>query len=324
MTPKITFEEHFLAPGFERHSEAFLKLIPTDQAQTLRRRLVDFDGERIEAMDRDGITHSVLSLTGPGAQGEPVETAVQMAQRANDFLADKIAPRRDRLSGLAALPMHDPDAAAAELRRAVDDLGFRGCLVNGHSQGSYYDDPKYDIFWAELERLQVPFYLHPGNAFATPHVLEGQPVLHGAVWGWGVETGSHALRLLFGGVFDRYPGVRLVLGHMGEALPFLRWRFDSRFNAYPTGVDLQRAPSDYFTRNILITTSGVNSHPALMGALGEMGPDGVMFSIDYPYEDSAEATAFIETAPLDAATKRKVCHDTAARLLGLPLLADGS
>ncbi|MFV0303240.1 MAG: amidohydrolase family protein [Paracoccus sp. (in: a-proteobacteria)] len=324
MTPKITFEEHFLAPGFERHSEAFLKLIPKDQADTLRRRLGDFDGERIEVMDRDGITHSVLSLTGPGPQGEPVESAVEAVQRVNDFLANKIAPRSNRLSGLAALPMHDPEAAAAELHRAVADLGFLGCLVNGHSQGAYYDDPKYDVFWAELERLNVPFYLHPGNAHTTPHVLEGQSVLHGAVWGWGVETGSHALRLLFGGVFDRFPEVKLVLGHMGEALPFLRWRFDSRFNAYPTGVDLKRAPSEYFTRNILITTSGVNSHAALMGALGEMGPDGVMFSIDYPYEDSAEATAFIESAPMDAATKRKVCHNTAAQLLGLPLLADVS
>lgn len=324
MTPKITFEEHFMAPGFERHSEAFLKLIPRDQAEILTRRLGDFDGERIETMDRGNIVRSVLSLTGPGAQGEEPATATEAAQRANDFLAEKVAQRPDRLSGLAALPMNDPEVAAEELHRAVADLGFLGCLVNGHTQGVYYDDPKYDAFWAELQRLDVPFYLHPTNAYATPYVLEGQPVLHGAVWGWGVETGSHALRLLFSGVFDRFPKVKIVLGHMGEALPFLRWRYDSRFGAYPMGTQLELAPSAYFTRNIVMTTSGVCSHAALAGALGEMGEDGVMFSVDYPYEDSDTAVAFIETAPVDAATRRKLCHDNAAALLGLPQLAESA
>ncbi|MCO6381278.1 amidohydrolase family protein [Oceanicola sp. 502str15] len=324
MTPKITFEEHFMAPGFEKHSAAFLKLIPKVQAERLMQRLGDFDGERIELMDRGGIVRTVLSLTGPGAQGEPAETAVEAARQANDFLAAKVAMRPERLSGLASLPMHDPEAAVAELQRAVKELGFLGCLVNGHTHGTYYDAPEYDLFWAELERLGVPFYLHPTNAYATPYVLEGMPVLHGATWGWGVETGSHALRLLFAGVFDRFPGVKIVLGHMGEALPFLRWRYDSRFGAYPMGVELALPPSQYFTRNIVITTSGVCSHPSLMGALGEMGAEGVMFSVDYPYEDTEAAVEFIETAPLDEATRRLVCHDTAAALMGLPLIGAGS
>lgn len=324
MTPKITFEEHFMAPGFEEHSAAFLKLIPREQADLLMKRLGDFDGERLELMDKGGIARTVLSLTGPGPQGEPADTAIEAAERANDFLATKVALRPDRLSGFAALPMHDPQAAARELQRAVKDLGFLGCLVNGHTHGTYYDAPEYDVFWAELERLGVPFYLHPINAYATPYVLQGQPVLHGATWGWGVETGSHALRLLFGGVFDRFPGIKIVLGHMGEALPFLRWRYDSRFGAYPMGVDLKLKPSEYFTRNIVITTSGVCSHPSLMGALGEMGPEGVMFSVDYPYEDTAAAVEFIETAPMDEATRRLVCHDTAAALMGLPLIGAGA
>ncbi|WP_372801685.1 amidohydrolase family protein [Paracoccus seriniphilus] len=322
MTPKITFEEHFMAPGFEKHSAAFLKLIPKAQAERLMQRLNDFDGERLELMDKGGIVRTVLSLTGPGPQGEPDDTATEAAQRANDYLAQKIALRPDRLSGFAALPMHDPEAAVVELRRAVKELGFLGCLVNGHTHGTYYDAPEYDVFWAELERLDVPLYLHPANAYATPYVLQGMPVLQGATWGWGVETGSHALRLLFAGVFDRFPGVRIVLGHMGEALPFLRWRYDSRFGAYPMGIDLKLKPSQYFTRNILITTSGVCSHPSLMGALGEMGEEGVMFSVDYPYEDTEAAVAFIETAPLDDRAKRMVCHDTAAGLLGLPLASD--
>src|SRR5579875_3508800 len=249
MTPKITLEEHFMAPGFERHSDAFLKLIPPNQAQRLVRRLGDFDGERLELMDKGGIVRSVLSLTGPGPQGEAPGADVEAARRANDFLAEKIAARPDRLSGFAALPMQDPEAAAAELRRAVEELGFLGCLVNGHSHGVYYGAAPYDAFWAEAERLGVPVYLHPINAHRTPHVLEGLPVLHGATWGWGVETGGHALRLLFSGVFDRFPKLKVVLGHMGEALPFLRWRFDSRFAAYPMGVALQLKPSQYFARN---------------------------------------------------------------------------
>ncbi|MDS9951788.1 MAG: amidohydrolase family protein, partial [Planktomarina sp.] len=322
MTPKITFEEHFMAPGFEKHSEAFLKLIPRDQAEILTRRLGDFDGERIEVMDRGGIDRSIISLTGPGTQGESVEKAVDAAKGANDFLAEKISKNPNRLGGLATLPMHDPEAAARELYRAVKDLGLQGCLVNAPTNGAaYYEGTDYDPFWNELERLGVPFYLHPSNAYVTPHVLGGMPVLQGATWGWGVETGSHALRILFGGVFDRFPDVKLVLGHMGEALPFLRWRYDSRFGAYPMGVSLDRAPSAYFGSNILITTSGVCSHPTLMGAIGEMGEDAVMFSVDYPYEDTNLAVDFIETAPLEDATRVKICHDNAARLFGMPTLA---
>lgn len=324
MIPKITFEEHFMAPGFEKYSDAFLKLLSPDQAKLLIRRLGDFDGERIDLMDKGGIVRTVLSLTGPGAQGESPGTAIEAAQRANDFLAAKISLRPDRLAGLAALPMHDADAAARELQRAVKELGFLGCLVNGHSHGTYYDAPEYDSFWYEVERLGVPFYLHPTNAYETPYVLQGRPVLYGATWGWGVETGSHALRLLFSGVFDRFPKLKIVLGHMGEALPFLRSRFDSRFDAYKMGVELELNPSRYFTRNIVITTTGVCSHAALLGAVGEMGTEGVMFSIDYPYEDTSVAINFIESAPLDEMSRRLICHDNAARLLGLPLLAKNS
>ncbi|WP_322866631.1 amidohydrolase family protein [Aquicoccus sp. G2-2] len=185
MTPKITFEEHFMAPGFEKHSAAFLKLIPKDQADILTRRLADFDGERIEAMDRGGITRSIISLTGPGTQGEAPENAADAAKGANDFLAEKISKNPNRLGGLATLPMHDPDAAARELNRAIGELGLLGCLVNSHTHGTYYEGAEYDPFWAEVERLGVPFYLHPTNAYVTPHVLGGMPVIQGATWGWG-------------------------------------------------------------------------------------------------------------------------------------------
>ncbi len=317
-TPKIVFEEHFMTPGLEGYSAAFLKLIGAEAAQTLTRRLADFDGERLELMDAYGIETAILSQTGPGVQGAPdLATAAAEARRANDYLAERIAPHGARYAGFAALPMHDPEAAARELERCVRELGFKGCLVNGHTDGVYYDAPQYDAFWATLQDLGVPFYLHPTNAKQQPLCLADHPELHGATWGWGVETGSHALRLLFGGVFDRFPEVKLVLGHMGEGLPFLRWRFDSRFAVYPCGVTLARRPSEYFGRNILITTSGVCSHPTLAAAIGEMGEDAVLFSIDYPYESTALAADFIDTAPLDAGVRRKVCRDNAARLFGL-------
>jgi len=174
------------------------------------------------------------------------------------------------------------------------------------------------VFWERAEALGVPVYLHPAAFSRTPALLEGVPVLQGAIWGWGVETAGHALRLLFGGVFDRFPRLVVLLGHMGEFLPYQRWRLDSRFAAYPGGIQLARKPSEYIGSNILITTSGVCSVPSLLGAVGEIGPKAVLFSVDYPYESTAEACAFIERAPLDPKTRALVCHGNARRLFKLP------
>jgi 2,3-dihydroxybenzoate decarboxylase len=160
-------------------------------------------------------------------------------------------------------------------------------------------------------------YLHPSDPWQPLWALEGAPVLAAASWGWGVETASHALRLIFGGVFDRYPGLKVILGHMGEGLPFQRWRFDSRFAAYPYGITLARKPSEYIGSNLVITTSGVCSHPTLVGAVGELGADAVMFSVDYPYESTDAAAQFIDTAPLDSIQLEAICYDNAARLLKL-------
>jgi 2,3-dihydroxybenzoate decarboxylase len=240
-----------------------------------------------------------------------------MARMANDFLASQIARHPERYNGFAALAMQSPEAAAAELERAVTQLGFCGAMVNGHTQGRYYDDPAFDVIWQRLEALDLPLYLHPISASVQPEVFRGHPELQGAIWGWGVETGSHALRLLFGGVFDRFPNLKVILGHMGEGLPFMRWRFDSRFEVYSHGIKLARKPSEYFGRNIFITTSGVCSDATLLAAVGEMGEDAVMFSVDYPYESIDIACDFIEQAPLNASVKQKVCADNARRLMKL-------
>ena len=315
---KIALEEHFTAPGFERYSKVFTKLMDSATLAQLSARLNDFDDMRLAEMDAAGIDVAVLSQTGPSIQAEPdAALAVRYAQENNDFLAKQVARHPDRLAGFASLPMHSPRAAADELTRAVTELGFKGALVNGHTNGTYYDDPAYDEFWDRMQSLGVPLYLHPTDPWILPSAYAGHPELTGAVWGWGVETGTHALRLLFGGVFDRFPHLKLILGHMGEGLPMLRWRFDSRFAVYSHGIRLQHRPSEYFGRNIVITTSGVCSPAALQCAIGEMGAEAVMFSVDYPYESTAIAADFIEQAPLTDDVRTLVCHGNAERLLKL-------
>lgn len=315
---KIAFEEHFTAVGFGDYSKSFVSQIDPEVAADLGRRLTDFDDVRLQEMDAAGIDYVILSQTGPGVQVEK-DTAVAIARSKenNDFLAQQIARHPTRYGGFATLPMQDPKAAADELERAVKELGFKGALVNGHTNGVYYDGPEYDVFWERVQALDVPFYLHPVDSYGMPHAYTGHPEMTGATWGWGVETATHALRLLFGGVFDRFPGVKVILGHMGEGLPFQRWRFDSRFAVYPCGVTLKRKPSEYIGTNIVITTSGVCSSATLMGAIGEMGAEAVMFSVDYPYESSSVAADFIEQAPMDDATRALVCHGNAERLFKL-------
>lgn len=315
---KIALEEHFMGPDFEQYSQVFLNNIPSEQRHNLSSRLADFDDQRLAEMDEFGIDLVILSQSGPSVQGEHnARLAVEKAQANNDFLAERIARHPNRYAGFATLAMQNPDAACQELIRAVEELGFKGALINGHTQGIYLDDPQYEAFWATVERLGMPIYLHPTNFFQTPHIMADMPVLAGAVWGWGVETGSHALRLLFSGVFDRYPRLKLVLGHMGEGLPFMRWRFDSRFAVYAQGLQLQKQPSEYIGTNIVITTSGVCSAPTLMAAIGEMGPEAVMFSVDYPYESTQLACEFIEQAPMDDVTRQLVCYENARKLFQL-------
>ncbi|EHP43802.1 amidohydrolase [Cupriavidus basilensis OR16] len=315
---KIALEEHFMAPGFQAYSKGYLQHIDAAVMADLAKRLADFDDIRIGEMDRAGIDFTVLSQTGPGVQGETDRAAaIGRARENNDFLAAQVARHPTRFAGFAALPMHDPAVAADELERAVKQLGFKGSLVNGHTQGVYYDDPAYDAFWERMQELDVPMYLHPTDAFVAPHAYSGHPEISGAAWGWGVETASHALRLVFGGVFDRFPRLKLILGHMGEGLPFQRWRFDSRFAVYSHGIKLAKKPSEYIGSNIVITTSGVCSPAALNGAIAEMGAEAVLFSVDYPYESTAIAADFIEQAPMDEATRSLVCHGNAERILKL-------
>jgi 2,3-dihydroxybenzoate decarboxylase len=213
----------------------------------LIRRLADFGEERLAAINRAGIARAVLSLSGPGVQREPDRfTAVRVARQANDFLAREIEKQPDRYAGFAHLAMQDPHAAGDELERCVNDLKFCGAMINGHTNGQYLDAPELFPFWERVEALGAPIYLHPADPAAPFAVLSGCDRLKRATWEWGVETGSHALRLIFNVLFGRFPGARLILGHLGETLPFLLWRFDSRAKLY--GLKLRKRPSDYMRR----------------------------------------------------------------------------
>jgi 2,3-dihydroxybenzoate decarboxylase len=318
MTRKIALEEHFVAEEFANMG----RTEGSGPAAAFRRqaaeRLPEIDALRLEAMDEAGIDIAVLSLFNPGIQGErDTVTAIRKAKAVNDSLAERIAKHPARFRGFAAVPMQDPRAAATELERAVKELGFKGALINGHTQGVYLDDARCLPFWERVATLDVPIYLHPTNPMTIPAAFEGYPALAGAMFGWAAETGGHALRLVLSGLFDRFPLLTIILGHMGEALPFYLWRIDSRFKISEPRILLRQLPSAYIVRNIAVTTAGAFSPEPLRCTIDAMGLDRVLFSIDYPLEDSNEGARFIETAPLSDTEREAVCFRNAERILRL-------
>ena len=316
MAVKIALEEHFLCPGLEDYWTSTVEDINPDVRRQLHARLSDFGDMRLEAMDQAGIARAVLSLSGPGVQSErDTRTAIRKAQEANDVLAREVQKRPDRYSGFAHLPMQEAAAAADELERCMRELKFCGAMINGHTNGQYLDHPSLHPFWDRAQAIGAPIYLHPADPIAPSPALDGHKGLRRATWEWGFETGSHALRLVFSGLFDRFPGARLVLGHLGETLPFLLWRFDSRAKLY--GVTLAKAPSDYIRQNIYVTTSGMCSAEPLACTLSALGRDHVMFAADYPFESAEEAAHFIDGVALDEKLRSDICFDNAIRLLGL-------
>jgi 2,3-dihydroxybenzoate decarboxylase len=318
MTRKIALEEHFTTPALtEKHVAR-----PTRSESLfldIERRLADFDQLRLETMDKAGIDLAVLSVTTPGVQSEPhPPTALRLAHEANDLLAEPVQKRPKRYAGFAHLPTQDGVAAATELERAVKELGFKGALINGQTNGHYLDADMYVPFWERVQDLDVPVYLHPGEMHDRPAMFAGRPELDGPVWAWTADTGAHALRLVFAGTFKRFPRLKIILGHMGETLPFFLWRFDSRWQM-ELGEDLapDALPSAIIKRNFAITTSGVCATQPLLLALEALGEDRVMFSVDYPYEDTQTAADFIEAAPISDAVRAKICHSNAERMLRL-------
>lgn len=316
----VALEEHFVTPALVGHGSSTASIAQPGAWAEASRRLLDFTEERLPEMDAVGVDVEVLSLNSPGIQAEKDSaSAVRQAITVNDFLAGVIRNHPDRFSGFAALPLQDPKRAAAELERVVTHLGMRGALVNAHTNGIYLDDPTVRVVWERAEALDVPLYLHPANGVDTSHSFTGHPELVGPMWSWGVDTATHALRLIFGGVFDDFPRAKLLLGHMGEGLPFILWRLDSRwkFHAHH-GIDLARGtPSHYIRENLYITTSGVCSAPPLLAAILAIGADHILFGTDYPFEEMGTAVDFLRGAPIDESDRAKISHQNAQRILRL-------
>jgi 2,3-dihydroxybenzoate decarboxylase len=316
MVKKIALEEHFMCPEFEGYWATTVGDVDPAHYRRVVGRLSDFGDQRLEALDRAGIERAVLSLAGPGVQAErDTATAVRLARIGNDALAREVHERPSRYSGFAHLAMQDAKAAADELERCMRDFGFPGAMINGHTNGQYLDHPSLAPFWERVQDLGAIIYIHPADPVVPAPALDGHIGLRRATWEWGFETGSHALRLVFSGLFDRYPKVTLVLGHLGETLPFLLWRFDSRAKLY--GVKLAKPPSQYIRENIAVTLSGMFSAEPLNCTIAALGPDRVMFSADYPFESVEEAAEFMDSVPMDEKLRQDIAYNNAMRLLQL-------
>jgi len=313
---KITLEEHFaLAETIGASSASGL----TPEA---RLQILDMGTGRIAEMDRGGVEICILSLVAPGIQGisDPVQ-AIAIARKANDYLAEHVSKNPKRLKGFAALPLQDPQAAAEELTRCVKELGFCGALVHGFSQigqpdsAVYYDLPQYRPFWATVQQLDVPFYLHPRTPLASrQQSYEGHSWITGSPWGFAVETSIHALRLMSSGLFDEYPNLKVILGHMGEGLPFGMWRIDNRIARGAITTKAKRPISQYLCQNFYITTSGVFHTPALTNVISEVGVDRVLYSVDYPFEDMGAARDWFDRAPISEPERLKIARTNAQKL----------
>ncbi len=276
---------------------------------------------RIAEMDATGIEMQVLSLNSPGVEQLDAAEAAALAREANDFVAEAQKRYPTRFAGFAAIPIATPRQASDELERTVREHGFKGALINGHHRGRYLDDK---FFWPILERaesLGVPIYLHPTQppqpvveASFAGFAPDVSFMFSNAGWGWHIETAVHVLRMVLGGVFDRYPKLQIVVGHMGEALPFMMSRTDIMTTAI-TG--LKRPVSAYLRENIHYTFSGFNFTPTFLDLLLQVGVDRIMFSADYPYGSMAQARAFLDQLPVSTSDRERIAHGNAERLLGL-------
>lgn len=323
MQGKIGLEEHFNLPDF---AEDLPRYVNPRAMRDIEHRLVELGEARLKEMDAAGIELALLSLTAPGIQAltDPGH-AVTAARRANDALAEVVREHPARYAGLAALPMQDPGAAVAELGHATGELGFPGVMLNGYTNihdadtGRYYDDERYLPFWERVEELGVPVYLHPRDPLSgNQGIYEGHPELMGAVWSFTVETATHALRLMTSGLFDRFPGLTVVLGHLGETLPHYIWRIDHRVGFMGDLRRFDKPLSHYLRENFLITTSGNFRTQALVNILSELGADRVLFSSDYPYESMREAADWFDTASIGEADRLKIGRTNAQRFFRLP------
>lgn len=309
----IALEEHYYDPELAATFDG-----PEGRAVEIRRRLDDLGDLRLKEMDEAGIDIQVISHGAPSAQRLDPETAVRLARRANNRLAQAIATHPDRFAGFAALPTADPRAAADELERSVLELGFKGAMVHGLTNGVFFDAEQFWPIFERAQSLDVPLYIHP----AAPHraVVEAYykdyvqdfPALLSAAWGFTVETATQGIRLVLSGVLEAYPDVKIILGHMGEGLPFLLWRID---HALSRPGNRRVSFREQFSQHFYITTSGNFSTPALLCSMLELGVDRILFSVDWPFVQNVPGTKWMHDLQLSAEDKRKILSGNAQRLL---------
>jgi predicted TIM-barrel fold metal-dependent hydrolase len=319
----IALEEHFATPAYLEGPARRLK----EQAEraggrfaALIAQLVDVDEGRVAAMDAAGVDVQALSLTSPGVEQLSAEEARSFARSTNAVLAEAIRRHPTRFFGLAALPIADPPAAVAELERVVGEHGFKGVVINGHHRGRYLDDRFFWPVLARAEALKLPIYLHPTQSpqpvidawFGGLEPMLGE-MMAGPGWGWHIETALHVLRMIVGGVFDALPELQIVVGHMGETLPFMLQRVDVMASAM---TKLKKPVSAYLRENVHYTFSGFNFLPTFLELLLQVGVDRIMFSTDHPYQSMAEGRAFLDRLPVSDGDRERIAHGNAERLFG--------
>lgn len=319
----ITLEEHFWTDALtDALAEANRAALAMPRLGALADDLRDLGERRLADMDAAGIDVQVLSVAPPAAQELDPEAAVRLSRDANERLAAAVGEHPDRFAGFATLPTPDPDAAAAELERTVTEHGFKGAMINGHTDGRFLDDEKFWPIFERAEALGVPVYLHP--TYPTDQAMDVyyrgfddqvSATLATSGWGWHAETGLHVLRIILAGVFDRFPGLQMIIGHMGENLPFSLARADERLTPVATG--LKRRVGDYFRDHFYVTTSGYFTDAPLLCTLMVLGADRILFSVDYPFSSNGRGRAFLDGTPISEADREKIAHGNAERLLGL-------
>jgi len=326
----ITLEEHFATPEFmEGPGHDMSDHVRSNKGQSplafinahLVEQLLDLGDLRIADMDAAGIDVQVLSLNSPGVEQLDAPTAKTLARQTNDALGQAVQRHPNRFAGFAALPTAVPETAASELERTVRDYGFKGAVINGHNRGRYLDDPFFWPIFERAEALQVPLYLHPTPppqpviqaSYVGNFAPEVSAQLAATGWGWHIETAIHVIRIILSGAFDRYPNLQLVIGHLGEALPFMLPRLDRCLPKQLT--KLKQPVGAYLRENIFYTFSGFNFTPNFLDLLFQVGVDRIMFSADYPYSSMRDARNFLEQLPLSPVDKNRIAHGNAELLL---------
>jgi predicted TIM-barrel fold metal-dependent hydrolase len=321
----IAIEEHFITPMYREHVGAneFRKFYLQSRSAQLGHDIVeqnsDLGQKRLAHMDAAGVDVQVLSFGSPGPQAFAADVAVPMARDANDRLYQTIEEYPGRFAGFAALPTADPETAAEELARCVTKLGFSGAMIHGHQQGKFLDERKYWPIFERAEALDVPIYLHPTvpHPDAMKSYFAGYEELARAGWGFAIDTSCHFLRLVFAGVFDAYPKLKIILGHLGEGLPFAMQRLNEHTAAAARRRGLKKEPIEYLRENLLVTTSGNWFEPAFQCTLAALGADKIFFAVDWPYEANKTGVAFLKKIAIPEEQRQKIAHGNADRLLKL-------